>query len=234
MAINVIAERREKEMKRGKAFFGVFTIALCLSAMVASAAQATPELSAKEYPATLTGTQIGTAFFAETGSVSCEKGTYSSTLTGKTSTLKVEPKYEVCQSSGFPVTVDITSTGCYYTMKAKEKLAEGLYSGTFGFICEAGKYMQINAYLNESHSILICQVKIFSQVGPYNKVIFSNFEEGGKKKIEVTTEIEGFTYTQEGAFCPSGGFKNGALDSVAVFSAKNKGGEAINLEVTGA
>ncbi len=42
------------------------------------------------------------------------------------------------------------------------------------------------------------------------------------------------SYTQEGTFCASGGFKNGALDAVAVFSAKNKGGEAINLEMIGA
>jgi hypothetical protein len=221
-------------MKRNKAFLGVLTAVLALSAVVASAAQAIPEMKAKEYPAALPGTQIGTAFFAETGSVSCEKGTYSASMTETSSTIKVEPKYEECESSGFPVTVEATGTGCYYTLKAKEKVGAGLFTGTFGFVCPAGNYIQINAYLNEKHTTLVCQVKIFSQLGPYNKVVFSNFEEGGKKKVEVLTEIEGYTYTQEGLFCASGGFKNGALDATAVFSAKNKGGEAIDLEMIGA
>lgn len=216
-----------------KTFLNALIASLALSAIVASAAQAIPEMKAKEYPATLSGTQVGTAFFAESGLVSCEKGTSSATMTKASSTLTVSPSYEACQSAGYPVTVETTGTGCSYVHHLKEKLAPGLYNGTFDFACPAGNYILLTAFLNEKHNFVVCQVKIFPQTG-FNKVTYSNFEEGGKKKVEMTTEVEGFTYFQEGILCASGKFTSGALEATVNLSAKNKGGQAIDLEVAGA
>jgi len=109
--------------RNGKTFLGVLAVAMALSAMAASAAQAIPEFKASAYPVTVSGAQIGNAVFSQ-GAVVCEKGTYSAFMAETSSTLKVEPQYEKCQSSGYPVTIEATSTGCYYTLKGKEKLAE--------------------------------------------------------------------------------------------------------------
>ena len=84
-----------------KAFLGVLTVALALSAVVASAAQAAPEFWAEEFPASVFGKHIGNVAMTDEGSIVCEEGSYTGELKKEaSSTLTLTPKYGKCKSPG--------------------------------------------------------------------------------------------------------------------------------------
>lgn len=212
-----------------KAFLGVFTVALALSAVVASAAQAAPEFWAEGFPAFVTGKHIGNVAMTDEGSIVCEEGSYTGELKKEaSSTLTLTPKYGKCKSQGFPVTY--FWNGCDYLLHLKEKTGVNNYKGNFDFACPAGKVIEAKAYSDAGHTKQICRLTIAPQTG-FLSVTYTNFVEAGQKKVEMVFKVGKFKYTQEGSFCVNGSFSNGELEGTVKLEAENEIEEEIDFEI---
>jgi hypothetical protein len=214
-----------------RAFLGVLTVALALSAVVASAAQAAPEFWAEEFPASVFGKHIGNVAMTDEGSIVCEEGSYTGELKKEaSSTLTLTPKYGKCKSQGWPVT--FFWNGCDYLLHLKEKTKEENYSGNFDFACPAGKVIEAKAYSDAGHTTQICRMTISPQAGMLS-VTYTNFLEAGQRKVEMTFKVGKFKYTQEGSFCVNGSFSNGELEGLVKLEAENEFEEGIDFEIIG-
>jgi hypothetical protein len=211
-----------------KAFLGVLTVALALSAVVASAAQAAPEFWASEFPAFVYGKHIGNVAMTDEGSIVCEEGSYTGELKGASSTLSLSPKYGKCKSQGWPVTY--FWNGCTYLLHLKEKTAEENYKGNFDFACPAGKVIEAKAYSDAGHTTQICRMTISPQTGMLS-VTYTNFNEAGLRKVEMVFKVGKFKYTQEGSFCANGSFSNGELEGTVRLEAEDIEEEPLNFEI---
>jgi hypothetical protein len=211
-----------------KAFLGVLTVALALSAVAASVAQAAPEFWASEFPAFVYGKHIGNVAMTDEGSIVCEEGTYTGELKGSSSTLTLKPKYSKCKSQGWPVTYFWNE--CDYLLHLKEKTKPENYSGNFDFACPAGKVIEAKAYSDANHTIQICRMTITPQTGMLS-VTYTNFEEAGQRKVEMVFKVGKFKYTQEGSFCVNGSFSNGELEGTVRLEAEDVEEEPLNFEI---
>lgn len=214
--------------RNGKALFSVLTIAMALSAMVASAAQAAPEFTAEKFPATVIGSQVGSFALTDEGSITCEEGSYSGELTESSSTLRLEPEYGKCKSQGWPVTFFMN--GCGYLLHLKEKTNVNNYKGNFDFACPAGKVLEAKAYENPTHTIVLCRLTIAPQSGLLS-VSYTNFVEGGQEEVEMVPKVEKIVYTQEGTFCVNGKFGNGVLEGTVNLEAEDEAAEPDNFKI---
>ena len=90
--------KRTKSGVLGLAFVAV----LAMSAVTASAAQATPLLEASKYWATIeaTGENVGENFHTEAGTITCKVSHYTGTLSAASSTLTAHPTYTECLAFG--------------------------------------------------------------------------------------------------------------------------------------
>lgn len=213
-----------------KAFLGVLTVALALSAVVASAAQAAPEFSATEYPAFVYGKHIGNVAMTDEGSIVCEEGSYTGELKGASSTLSLSPKYGKCKSQGWPVTY--FWNGCTYLLHLKKTTAPENYEGNFDFACPAGKVIEAKAYSDGAHTKQICRMTISPQTGMLS-VNYTNFLEAGLRKVEMVFKVGKFKYTQEGSFCTNGSFSNGELEGTVRLEAEDIEEEPLGFEIIG-
>jgi hypothetical protein len=213
-----------------KAFLGVLTAALALGAVAASAAQAAPEFSAKEYPAFVKGTHVGPVAMTEFGGITCEEGSYEGVLSKLSTTLTLEPKYKKCKSQGWPVT--FFWNGCDYLLHLKEKTGVSNYKGNFDFSCAAGKVIEAKAYSNETHTTQICRLTIAPQSGLLT-VTYTNFKEGTQKKIEMVFKVEKIVYNQEGTFCPTLKGENALLEGTVKLAGQDAEVNPIDLEIVG-
>ena len=208
----------------------LLTLAVALGAVFASAAQAAPKFTALEYPpALITGTHLGSVAFTEEGSITCKKGSYSGKMTEALSTLTLEPKYEECESQGFPVTY--FWNGCTYLLHLKEETGKDNFKGNFDFACPAGKVIEAKAYSNPQHTIQLCRMTIGPQTGLLT-VTYTNFEAGGVGKEEMVLKVEKIVYNQEGSFCVNGKSENGKLEGTVALEAKDELGFGIDMEIT--
>jgi len=217
--------------KTSKQFVTVVAAVLAFGTVAASAAQAAPEFSAKEYPAFVKGAHVGNVGFTEVGGITCEEGSYQGTLTGQSSTLKLEPKYSKCkEGAGFPVTWFFN--GCEYLLHLKEKTAESNFKGNLDFTCPAGKVIEAKAYTNGTHTTVTCRLTVGSQAGLLN-VFYTNFKEGLLKKVEMVLKVEKVIYFQEGFGCANGKFEGGLLEGLVKLSAQDAFVNPLELEIIG-
>lgn len=216
--------------RNGTKFLVMLAVALTASLAIASAAHAAPEFSAAEFPAFVKGTHVGNVGFTETGSITCEEASYDAFLEKKSSTLTLEPKYSKCKDAlGQPVTW--FWNGCDYLVHLKEKTAPNNFKGNFDYACPAGKQVEAKGYTNGAHTNQWCLLTIAPQTGLLS-VTYTNFEEGGQKKIEMVLKVEKIVFNQFGAFC-AGKFEKGLLEGTVKLSAQDAEANPLNLEIVG-
>jgi hypothetical protein len=215
-------------MIRNLKVLGLAVVAVCaMSAMMASAAQATPTWWFKSDAATgkkttLTGVQIGENIFKTTaGDVKCEEAHFTGSAIGPTQTsVTLHPVYNKCTAFGFGATVD--TTGCNYIFDNSTTK----FVATTTIECEAGKEITVVAKLA---GITKCTVHIGPQ--DVGGVALKN----GASDIIAEVNLTAIAYTHTAGVgagaCISGGAANGSYTGGATVSGFNEAGGATAIEV---
>ena len=197
----------------GLALLAVFS----MSAMLASAAHATPETTQLTTTAGGAATAILTAeqqtggeqvFTVNTGAIKCPSVRIpETTVTLPLETVEIHPEYGQtvkCKAFGFSAT--ITTTGCNYLGHITTGLQEKI-TGQITVLCTgANKITVTNIGTN-------CVVTVGSQTVP-GDVVFDNtpnVAEPTKDDLDLTANLEGIEYTETGTECAKPGVtsKNG-------------------------
>ncbi len=188
--------------------------AFAMSAVMASAAQATPaQFTADAYPAVGTGKEVaGTVNKLESTagtSISCGNVIYEATQGEASTELTVTPHYTSCETnSGIGVTVDLN--GCHYKFTAGTKAAHGS-TGSVHIICPTGTEITVTA--------AGCTIHVPPQT--LNGVTYTN-EVNGDVKVDVNINTLTTTETDHSAFlCFFGATEihvtNGLFQSTVLF-----------------
>jgi hypothetical protein len=154
-------------------------VVTALSATMPSLASATPEFTASEYPATVTGSN-----------------TKGSEVITATSTLTLTPTYTNCESFGF-LSSTVNFEGCSYVLHATEKVSEGVYRHHFDISCPAGKSIKITSGT--------CKMEIKAQNSVTTVKTTNSFS---RYAIAWELNGLAYTVTQDGFLCPFGGTGN--------------------------
>ncbi len=195
-----------------------FVAVLAMSAMVASAAQAS-KFTAAEYPATITGEQEGgsTANRLTVGGafVTCAQGNYHGTLSEASSTLSVSLDYTECETS-FGTSATVDNNGCGYTFHSGAG-AEDTWAGTADLVCPAGQELTV--------TLGLCTVHVAPQAN-LGGITFTNKTEASPKDVTVEAETPVVVNVTNVFLCPlATGVQNGTLDTkVTVKAYKDTGG----------
>jgi hypothetical protein len=178
--------------------------AFAMSAVIASATQATPntQFTTSEYNSVIYGAQEGTppdgTNFLETTpgrKTECHVAEYEATLTAATSALTVTPHYAGCVASGVSTNVDLN--GCHY------KFAPGtavdtttVTGGKVDIICPAGKDIKVTIGPG------ICEIHVPAQTGLTNTtagvsgVTYTNEGVGAASFVTIDVNVNNLTYTE--------------------------------------
>lgn len=195
-------------MMRNLRFLGVAVFAvLAMSAVSASfASAAADDLTAEQYPVTLTGKNDPNPPILKTtaGSYECTTSTLHATVSGPTTTVSATPTYSGCTCIGVACTIDMN--GCTYLIH----MTEGTTS-TVDIVCPAGQEITLT---NSK-----CILHVPPQTGlPH--IVWTNVGAGATREITGHVTISGLRYKHtEGSGigkCTSGEGTNGTLDWTVV------------------
>jgi hypothetical protein len=225
--------------------FGLALVAsFAMSAMVASAAQAesfwfTSEVS----PTTLTGSQK-TEFFdkfkTDSGSVTCEKATYSGLQTTTASSVTFIPVYEECEIGGVPATIDLNS--CDYVLTQHTRVDTTKFTVTTTINCTGTNQIKITVTL--PGGTVKCTISVPEQTIATG-VTLTNGNNGSTGKTDITADFSinptfaatgGITYSETtgtgiGACTTRSDTTNGTYIGQATINGANGAGEFKNISV---
>jgi hypothetical protein len=165
-----------------------------LVAVMAPAAQAeTGILTAQQYPAIVTGQQLGGVTF-DIGAVrnaSCASN-LDGTLFGPIDPVTLQPTYNGCISQPGNTPATVTTNGCDYTVGFSRPGTTG-QPATTGLMhawinCPAGQQIEIHVYENAAQhaaNVSTCTYDIGPQ-GPVPAGIYHNTFEGGIPDVDAT------------------------------------------------
>jgi len=176
-------------------------MAVLLSAVVASSAQAADEFTVGSYPSTIRGSQEGLTssnYFEVTGNKDhCERVEYQATLSGPSKELTVTPHIAGCLATGFELSLTPTLNGCAFTFKATGTSGANVI-GTTSVVCPAGKQIEL-------HLGSLCTIDIPAQ----SDLAGLTFVNKGGSTVTVSINLTQLTFieTKPSIFCP---FTNGA------------------------
>ena len=196
---------------------------LAIGATVAPAAQA-GEFTAAEYPATITGLQVGPhELTTELGVMECG-AKFDGELAAGSEDLTITPTYGTsCQIAGLEVHVSLN--GCDYRFHAGNTLAMDEVEGSWDVICPEGNKIDF-----EITSMVVCHLAIPEQLG-LGEVTYTDRTMAMPKDVNVDFNVEGLAY-ELGPNCPvSGAFENGSYVGVSTLRADNEGGMPIPFVV---
>lgn len=169
--------------------FGLAVSAVAaLVAVMAPVAQAeTGVLTAQQYPAIVTGEQLGGASFdigaLPLRNVECTTSDLDSTLFGPTDPVTFTPKYENCRSSPGFTPVTVTMNGCDYQVGFSRPGTTG-FAATTGAMqarisCPEGQQIEIHVYedsVRHAENVSTCTYDIgrqgFVPAGVYHNTAF--------------------------------------------------------------
>jgi hypothetical protein len=170
---------------------------LSMSAVLASAAQAeTGILTAQQYPAIVTGEQLGGVTFdvgqAPIRTVSCVSQLDGTLANGPVDPVTLQPTYSNCTSEpGGATPVTVTMNGCDYSLGVSRPGTTGqpAMTGlmTASIICPAGQQIEIHVYQNaflHMANVSTCTYDIGPQ-GPVPAGIYHNTF-GGITDVDAT------------------------------------------------
>jgi uncharacterized protein YaiE (UPF0345 family) len=161
----------------------------------ASAAQAAGEFTADEYPATITGAQLGNHVFKFEGPViTCPTATFHGELPAPSSELTLDAEYGECKTNnGNAAVVEMTS--CDYQFHAGETLAMDKVDGSLDIECaEAGD--RIDFVVPSSG----CKFEIGAQNG-LNSLVYT--DNTMAEDFDVDIALNGVLFKQNSK-CPGG------------------------------
>lgn len=197
---NGITTEREQMTRNLKVLGLAVGAVLALSAVMASAAMATPVFEASEYPAQVTGqnTKGSEVFSTEAGAVECDSHFISHEVGAATSTLDVTPSYTNCEA--FFLSATVNTEECKYRFHATEKVSTGVYKHHVDVLCPAGQSIKISAGGGS------CKAEIKEQTG-LTTVKTTNLA-GGTVTVQPEVGSVAYTVTKDGLFCPFNGTGN--------------------------
>jgi hypothetical protein len=176
-----------------------FLVALAMSAITASAAQAVPELTtlntnnSKHEAASFVGTSLGSHIFKPTGGgtvkVECGSAGFSgSTETGTNKTQLISPSYKECKTNPLELTTDVVMNGCALEFQIEKQIVENMeYEGTMDVVCEGVAGIELK--ITGEKEAVKCKVEILPQtgIGPIKFVTTTN---AGINKTDVDYNIK--------------------------------------------
>ncbi|HEX3735701.1 MAG TPA: hypothetical protein VHU86_11195 [Solirubrobacterales bacterium] len=195
-------------MIRNLKILGLAVVAvMAMGAVMASAALATPQFTATEYPVEIHGAggtgSTAEKFTTEAGTVECGASTFTGTQSGASSTLTMHPTYTECVAFGF-LSAAVNTEECNYIFHANTKVSTDHYTLSTDVSCPAGQSIKITA------STCSAEVKAQTGLTPVNAV--NDPESGGKAEdVTVTPAVNGqiaYTVTRDGFLCPFNGTGN--------------------------
>ena len=188
-----------------------FVAIFAMSAVVASGASAF-KLTSNSYPATISGTQIGTDVFStNAGTVSCSEVTYSGSIYEASSEPEVTPSYSGCTAFGF-INTPIDVNGCKYRTHARTQTNQDTYDGTLDVVCSGTNKITVTGSG--------CTVTIGSQNG-LSSVAYTNNTAANPKDLAIGLSMSGIAYTVDTgcSTTKAGSFTNGTYTGEATLTA---------------
>jgi hypothetical protein len=196
--------------------------AMAMFAVMASAAHAeTGALTATEYPAFITGEQVGPVVFdigaGPARTVECAISKMNSTITGPTDPVTFKPSYTACISfpGGIPATVTVNN--CDYGFGVSRPGTTGIAPPTTGRLhaslnCPFGPPLEIHVYENaakHAENVTTCRYDIGTQ-GPVLAGIYHNVVMAAPPDImaNVNATFNGFNTQGPIAICGAMAFQN--------------------------
>jgi hypothetical protein len=232
------------------------TAALAIGAMLASAAQAEPEITGfetegtkhKHVQTTYTGTsdpETFDTFSTGAGTVECHGHYEGPSITGQERELTLYATYSYpgntfkldCRmrfGEDVTFTTDVSMNSCHYGLFPSTKIKTDEYTGTVDVICATpGDAIDIKITKSAEKN---CTIKIPAQKG-LKHVIFHNNTDETPTDVTITMTVEGAKYTTEGGLLvcgiANGEHNDGRFESTMTLEALNKNGAQIDTEVSG-
>jgi hypothetical protein len=202
--------------------FGIAMSAIAMFAVMASAAHAeTGELTATEYPAFITGEQVGPVVFdigaGPARTVECAISRMDSTITGPTDPVTFKPSYAGCISFPGGVPATVTVNNCDYGFGVSKPNTTGIALPTTGRLhaslnCPVGPPLEIHVYENAAkhmENVTTCRYDIGAQ-GPVLAGIYHNVEMAAPPDILATVNATFNAFNTQGPMgtCGAMAFQN--------------------------
>ncbi|HET8814966.1 MAG TPA: hypothetical protein VFM51_08420 [Solirubrobacterales bacterium] len=188
-------------------------IAFCALAALGPAQSQAGEFTAAEYPATITGQNVGVhELTTEIGVMECEM-TFDGPLVEPSETLTVVPTYGTgCTIEG--LMVHVSNNGCDFLLHAGETLGEHEVGGTMDIQCPVG-----NAIDFEITAMMFCHLTVPAQEGLavkfQNSTMFPD--------AHLNTNVQGLTYRLDPGCPVVGNYNNGTYTGTTTVKADHGG-----------
>lgn len=179
-------------MSRQLRLLGATLLVIMASAVGAGGAQA-GEFEAGEYPATITGQNVGFhVLTTELGVMLCNVS-FHGLVEEASETLTITPNYN-CNIAG--IAVDVANNGCDFLFHAGNTLQEHEVAGTMDIVCPEGAAIDFGIT-----SMMICHLTVPGQNG-LGAVKYTDQTMPGD--VDFDFNIEGLVYKLD-AGCPAAG-----------------------------
>lgn len=193
---------------------GLALLAFCAVAALGPAQSQAGQFTAAEFPATITGQNVGVHLLeTELGVMECEV-TFHGVLPEASPTLTITPTYGTgCSIAG--IEVHVTNNGCDFLFHAGNTLGEEAVAGAMDVKCPDNAVMDF-----EITSMMACHLTIPEQNG-LGPITYTNRTMA--KDVDLDFNVEGLIY-QLDAGCPvMGNFNNGTYSGVSTLKADHGG-----------
>jgi hypothetical protein len=220
-------------MIRNLKALGVALVAMAaLGAVIASGASA--QFTAAEYPASLTGNQIGGGHSFETaaGTLTCTTAHFTGTLSGKSPEVTIEPEYTGCAVTSGPLTgapVTVTMNGCDYLFTQSGTVTSDTAEDIVHLICPGSNKIQIHVYTNatkHAEGVSLCSYT----VGPQT-IGNIHYENHTPNVITVEARASNVAITRDGSILCGAASQTAVYRGNTEVTAKNGAGEPINGDI---
>ncbi len=196
----------------GLAVLAVFAI----GGLSAAAAQA-GQFTAAQYPATVTGIQVGPhELTTELGLMECG-AKFDGELAAASENLTLVPVYGTsCEIGGLPV--HVTTNGCDYLFHAGNTLGMDEVEGSWDIKCPEGNKIDFEI---TGMMMMVCHLAIPEQLG-LGEVTYTDKTMAMPKDVDADFNVEGLVY-ELGNNCPvAGAFANGTYVGRSTLKADNE------------
>lgn len=196
----------------------LLVVVLAMSAVAASAASA-DEFTAEQYPLLITGGgepgQVDQIILTS-GTASCKKTTYTSTVSAPTTTVTVSATYGECTAFGFPSTVHMN--GCQYLFHINGGTST---EGKADLTCPAGQEVTVTS-ISAGTTKCTLHFPAQSSVGTLQ---FTNIGSGSTRELTLAMNLTNIKYSHTKgtgiAACASGSATNGTLAAKGLVTGEN-------------
>jgi len=201
----------------------IAVLAMNVVAVVSAHAQ-TGTYTADEYPATITGEQVGTdVWTTNAGTISCTHVTYHGELSGPSASLQLTPTYTGCKAFGlFNATIDLN--GCKYETHAATTEATHKYNSTVDLNCDPSKRLTVTTS--------VCRLTYPQQQGFGVETSTKTTGPGTFHRKDVAPTSMFYTVDPPCATASEGEYSNGSFTGESTLSATNEVEETIGISIT--